>query len=329
MRRRKALLALGVIALSMPITAVAQTQARVWRIGILATRARPKSMQSDPYGTIPKALHDLGYIEGKNVMYEWRFAAGDYALLPALAAELVQLKVDLIFAVSGPATRAAQKTTQTIPIVMGTSYDPVRSGFVKSLSHPGGNVTGLSSMNEELVAKHLELLIAIVPKLSRAAVLLNFGNPGHRATLKSIEAESSTRNISVLPFDSRTPEDIRRSFAAMKERHVEGLIVGRDPLILQQHDEIVALAAAARIPAIYPNEEYAGESGLISYGSNSADHYRRAAVLVDRILKGARPADLPVEQPTKFTLKINVRSARALGITIPPSVLLRADEVIQ
>src|SRR6266540_794453 len=140
MRRRKALLALGMIALSIPITAAAQTQARVWRIGILATRARPKSMQSDPYGTIPKALHDLGYIEGKNVMYEWRFAAGDYALLPALAAELVQLKVDLIFAVSGPATRAAQKTTQTIPIVMGTSYDPVRSGFVQSLSHPGGNV---------------------------------------------------------------------------------------------------------------------------------------------------------------------------------------------
>jgi len=326
---RRNLLAFGMGALAAPLSLFAQQQGKVWRVGILATRARPASLESDPYGAIPQGMRALGYIEGKNIEYEWRFAGGDYTKLPKLAAEIVQLKVDLIVAVSATATRAAQQATQTIPIVMGSTYDPLGSGFVATLSHPGGNITGISSMNEDLSTKHLELLMSIMPRASRVAVLLNFATPGNRAVFEKVATASRQLKVSVLSFEARTSEDIKRSFSMMKGQRAEALIVARDPFFLQQSNQIAGLAADARLPAIYPSTEYAGSNGLLSYGVPSAANYKRAAVFVDKILKGAKPGDLPVEQPTQFELVINMKTAKALGIAVPQSILLRADRVIE
>ena len=327
--RRQLLLVLGAGALAVPLASFAQQQAKIWRVGFLSARRRPASLDTDYYGAFPRGMRDLGYVEGKNLAIEWRFAEGEYERLPGMVAELVQLKVDVIMALGPPAIVAAQKATTTIPIVVVTSVDPVGAGFVKSLARPGGNITGLSNLAGDISSKHLEMLLATMPTLARVAVLMNPANPAHAAMLKNVQYATQKAGIKILPVEAQTPQDIERAFSTLAREHVGAVIVALDPLFIQQGPQIAVQARKYRLPSIFANREYAEAGGLLSYGQNQLDIYRRAATYVDKILKGAKPADLPIEQPTKLELVINLKTAKALGITIPQSLLLRADEVLQ
>lgn len=326
--RRKLLIALGAGALAAPLGSYAQQQGKVWRVGFLALR-RPASLDSDLFGAFPQGMRELGYVEGKNMVIEWRFADGKSERLPGLAAELVLLKVDVIMTAGTQAISAAQKATTTIPIVMGGANDPVGSGFVHSLARPGGNITGPSLLLGDVTPKQLELLLTMVPKLSRVAVLVNPANVSYATLLNNIQAAAQRASIKVLPVETRTPQQIKDAFSMMARDKAEAVIVASDALFTQQIRQIAELAAKDRLPLIAPFREYVEAGVLMSYGQNLADHFRRAAGYVDRILKGAKSGDLPVEQPTKFELVINRRTAKALGLKIPVELLLRADKVIE
>jgi len=328
MKRREFLFALGAGALATPVSSVAQQPPKVWRIGYLSPRVR---MDSLPYErAFLQGMSELGYVEGKNVVVEWRFADGAYERLPYLAADLVRLNVDVIVAPSSSAIRAAQQATKTTPIVFISTGDPVGSGFVASLAQPGGNITGLSNTNLDVSAKLLELLVTMVPKLSRVAVLGNPGSSTHSAILKNVRAAALTRaGVRVLSVEARTREEIERSFGRMTQERADSVIVAADAFLNQQAQYIAPLALKRRLPSISQPRVYVEAGGLMSYGQNTADSYRHAATYVDKILKGAKPADLPVEQPTKFELVVNLKTAKALGLTIPESIRIRADEVIR
>jgi len=328
MKRREFLFALGAGALATPILSFAQQPPKVWRIGYLSPRVR---MDSLPYErAFLQGMSELGYVEGKNVVVEWRFADGAYERLPYLAAELLRLNVDVIVAPSSSAIRAAQQATKTTPIVFISTGDPVGSGFVASLAQPGGNITGLSNTNLDVSAKLLELLVTMVPKLSRVAVLGNPGSSTHSAILKNVRAAALTRvGVRVLSVEARTREEIERGFARMTQEHADSVIVAADAFLNQQAQYIAPLALKRRLPSISQPRIYVEAGGLMSYGQNTAESYRHAATYVDKILKGAKPADLPVEQPTKFELVVNLKTAKALGLTIPESIRIRADEVIR
>ena len=328
MKRRAFLFALGAGALATPISSFAQQSSRIWRIGYLSPRVR---MDSLPYErAFLQGMSELGYVEGKNVVVEWRFADGAYERLPYLAAELLRLNVDVIVAPSSSAIRAAQQATKTTPIVFISTGDPVGSGFVASLAQPGGNITGLSNTNLDVSAKLLELLVTMVPKLSRVAVLGNPGSSTHSAILKNVRAAALTRvGVRVLSVEARTREEIERGFARMTQEHADSVIVAADAFLNQQAQYIAPLALKRRLPSISQPRIYVEAGGLMSYGQNTAESYRHAATYVDKILKGAKPADLPVEQPTKFELVVNLKTAKALGLTIPESIRIRADEVIR
>ncbi len=328
-KRRKLTLALGAGALAAPFAAFSQQPAKVWRVGFLSGRRRPDSIDTDFYGTFPRGLRDLGYVEGKNLVIEWRFADGQYERLPGLAAELVRLNVDVIVAAGPPLIVAAQKATATIPIVIVTSIDPVDAGFVKSLARPGGNTTGISNLSGEVSPKHLEMLLTMVPKLARVAVLVNPGNPAHATMLKNVQAAAQTTKVTILPAEARTPQEIETAFSVMTKGSAGAIIVGLDPFFIQQRRQIAELAARNRLPSIATFREYVEEGGLLIYGQNLAEQFRHAAVFVGKILKGAKPADLPVEQSMKFDMVINGRTAKALGLKIPQSLLIMADKVIE
>jgi putative ABC transport system substrate-binding protein len=327
MKRRELLTALGAGAFLAPAASSGQAAPKVWRIGYLSPRSGPVDSQDHAFR---RGLADLGYVEGRNVAIEWRFANGGYERLPAMAAELVRMKVDVIVADSSAAIRAAQQATTTIPIVFPTTGDPVGSGFVASLARPGGNITGLSNANLDVSAKHLELLLAVVPKLSLVAVLGNPGSSTRAAIVKDLQsAARKDGRVRLLPVEARTPDEIERAFATLTEQRAGGLIIAADTfLISQQGPHIAALAIKHRLPSI-TTRGYVEAGGLMTYGHHIEDSFRRSASYVDRILKGAKPADLPVEQPTQFELVINMKTARALGLAIPQSVLLRADRVIE
>jgi putative ABC transport system substrate-binding protein len=329
MNRRKLLVAFGLGALAAPLVSVAQQQRKIWRIGFLAPRSRPTSSVPDVYSAFPQGMRELGYVEGKNFVIEWRFADGKFERLPGLAAELVQMKVDVIVAAGTVATEVAQRATTTIPIVIAASVDPVGSGFVKSLARPGGNITGLSLATSDFSPKHLELLMTVVPKLSRVAVLVSPDNSAHPGVLKSIQATAQKLGVQVLPVSAPTPDDIERGFAMMKRERAEAVIVAADAFFVLQRRQIVELALKHRLASMATNREYAAAGGLMSYGQNVADFYRRAATFVDKILKGAKPGELPIEQPAIFELVINRKTAKTLGIAIPQELLLRADRVIE
>ena len=322
--RRKLLVAIG----ATPLLAFAQ-QGKVWRIGILVPLSRPASLESHFLGAFPPAMRELGYIEGKNLVIEWRFADGKYERLPALAAELVKLKVDVILAGGSAGVQAAQQTTVSIPIVMASVIDPLHSGFVASLAHPGGNITGLSNMTSDLSPKHLEMLAKTVPNLSRVAVLMNPANPAHPAILRSLQAAAQRVGIVVLPAEARTREQVESAFSAMAKQRAGAMILAIDAFFTQQAPRIAELAARNRLPSISAFREYAEAGGLMSYGQSLADNFRRAASYVDKILKGAKPGDLPVEQSVKFELVINRKTARALGLAIPAEIIGFADQVIE
>jgi putative ABC transport system substrate-binding protein len=326
--RRKLLIMLGAGALAAPLGSFAQQQGKIWRVGFLSLR-RPASLNSDFYGAFLQGMRDLGYVEGKNLVIEWRFADGKLERLPELAAELVKLKVDVIVAAGPQAISAAQKATVTIPIVMATAPDPVGSGFVKSLAHPGGNITGLSNISADISPKQLEMLLSIVPKLSRVAVLVNPTNSSHATVLKNVQGAAQRIAVTILSLDARTPQEIEKAFSAMAREKAGAVIVARDGLLIQQARQIAALAVKYRMPSIHGIREYVEAGGLMSYGPSLTDNFRRAATYVDKIFKGAKPGDLPVEQPTKLELIINGKTAKALGLTIPQSLLISADKVIE
>jgi putative ABC transport system substrate-binding protein len=329
MDRRRFLLTSLAGALAVPLAAVAQPAAKIARIGYLTANIAVGSHLRDAF---LQGLRDLGYVEGRNVVIEYRSAEGALERLPALAAELVALKVDVIVASANLAALAAKQATRTLPIVFTAVGDPVTSGLVASLSRPGGNVTGLSQLAPELVGKCLEQLKQAVPGVSRVAVLWAPGALPERMQKDMLEgAEVSGRPLGVrLQFvEARGPADFDRAFSEMTRARAGALTVLASAMFFGEQRRLVDLADKNRLPAVYPSREFVDAGGLMSYGSDLADMFRRAAIYVDKILKGAKPGDLPVEQPTKFELVINLKTAKALGLTIPPSVLARADQVIE
>jgi putative ABC transport system substrate-binding protein len=275
-----------------------------------------------------QGLRDLGYVEGQSIILEPRWAEGKHERLPDLVADLVRLNVDVIVAAATPASRAAKAATALIPIVIVAVGEPVRAGLVSSLARPGGNVTGLGLLTPDLSGKRLELLLEIVRKLSRVAILMNPENPVSAIFFEETDAAARKLGIELQRLDARHPQDIERAFEAMSDQ-ADALIVFDDPALWSYRPRIVALAAARRKPAMYGLRDFVDDGGLMSYGPNRPDQYRRTAIFVDKILKGAKPADLPVEQPTKFDLVLNLKAAKALGLDVPPMLLARADEVIE
>jgi putative ABC transport system substrate-binding protein len=327
MDRRRFLLTSLAGVLARPLAVEAQQVARVPRIGFLI--ASSPSTIATRIEAFQQGLRELKYVEGKNIVIEWRYAEGKFDRLPALAAELVQLKVDVIVTAGPMDTRAAKKATSAIPIVMTWDQDPVGSGFVSSLARPGGNVTGLSSLAPEISAKQLELLKEIVPRLSRVVFLGNSAEPGNAQALRETEAAARSFGVQLQFSDVVAPNDIEATIRAASSARAHAMLVLTSPVAFAHRRRLVALAADHRLPVIYHRRQFVEDGGLMSYGVSQHDLDRRAATYVDRILKGARPAELPVEQPTKFELVINLKTAKALGLTIPPSLLARADQVIE
>ncbi|MEK7387115.1 MAG: ABC transporter substrate-binding protein [candidate division NC10 bacterium] len=318
----------GVMALlGGPFAAQAQPAGRVPRVGFLCARAGPSSHTV----AFLHGLRELGYVEGKDILIEWRFAPeGRRDPFPDLAAELVRLKVNLIVVASPPAIRPTKAATTSIPIIMAQSDDPIGAGFVTSLARPGGNITGLSFMAPELSGKQLELLKAAVPRASRVAVLSDINDRFTGRQLGAVQRAAATLGVKLQPLPIRgAPKDFDRAFAAMRKERAEALVVLPDVMFFDHQERLTTLAAKSRLPAVYGEREFADAGGLMAYGPNYDDLFRRSAYYVNRILKGAKPADLPVEQPTKFDLVINLKTAKALGLTIPQSLLVRADQVIQ
>jgi putative tryptophan/tyrosine transport system substrate-binding protein len=321
-----------VLAVSLSLASLAvegQSAAKIFRIGLLGSSSPTAPEASRIWEAFFQGLRELGYVEGQNILIEGRFYGNRTERLPALAVELVRLKVDVIVAQGPPAPEAAQRATSTIPIVMTVHQDPVGSGLVASLARPGRNVTGLSVLSTELVGKRLQLLKEAVPGLSRVAVLWDPTHP--TATLQLREAEVAARSLKVQlqVLEARAPSDLAGAFSTMTNGRAGGLIFLGGLMFFVERTRIVELAAQSRLPAIYGSKENAEAGGLMAYGPNLRESYRRAATYVDKILKGAKPAELPVERPTKFELVINMKTAKALGLTIPQSVLQRADQVIE
>ena len=314
---------LGLLGLA---SAVDAQQPAPRRIGVLLVGPSPESKEAQAFR---QGLRDAGYAEGRDVVIEWRSAAGDYARIPALAAELVQSKVDVVVVNGTPATRAAKHATSTIPIVMVLVADPVGSGLVANLAHPGENITGLSMMAIELIAKRLQLLKETIPRLTRVAVIGNPDNPLQPKMVEDLKAGAPSLAIELKFVGARTPEQFHPAFSALSQAHAQALYVIGDPFFFAHRTTLLKLVSKARLPCIYAERNFVDEGGLMSYGPNLGDEFRRSAGYVDKILKGAKPGDLPIEQPTKFELVVNLKTAKALGITIPESILLQVDEVIR
>ena len=307
--------------------AEAQQTKRLPRIGFLL--AVPASTISARVEAFRQGLRELGYMEGKNVVIEWRSTEGKADRLPTLAAELALLKVDVIVSGGPPPTRAAKQATRTIPIVMGYDDDPVGSGFVGSLAHPGGNITGLATLAPEISGKQIELLKEIVPRLSRVAVLGSASQPSNTQALKEINLAADAFGVKVQFLETRVAEDIATAFQPASKEHADAILVVTTPMLTTERRRWIDLALKSRLPTISARPEYVEDGALAFYGVSYTDLFRRAANYVDKILKGASPADLPVEQPTKFELVINLKTAKQIGLTIPPNVLARADRVIK
>jgi putative ABC transport system substrate-binding protein len=307
--------------------AVGAQPTKITRIGYLD--AVSLSVNAAPVEAFRQGLRTLGYVDGKNIFIEWRSADGKLDRLPALAAELVHLKVDIIVTGGRSATRADKEATSTIPIVMAQDPDPVGTGFVASLAQPGGNITGLSNLRPELSGKRLELMKEIVPKLARLAVLGTSSVPGNAQSLKEMELGASAVRVQLQYLDVLGPKEIETVFRAASKGRADAVLVLGSPFLLSHRIQVVDLALKSQLPAIYYSTEFVEDGGLMSYGVNINDLFRRAATYVDKILKGTKPADLSVEQPTKYELVINLKTAKQIGLTIPQSVLYRADRVIK
>ena len=295
------------------------------QLGFLRIVAPPQ----DYIDALEQGLRDRGYVPGRDVVIDYRFADGREDQLERLAKELVERKVAILIVAGNQAVRAARNATRSVPIVFAVVNDPVAGGFVKSLARPGGNITGTTLLSSTLAGKRLELLKVVLPHVSRVAVLINKDNPAHAVAWKETLAAATTLRVQVQPFEVQGAASFDGAFARMVKDRAEGLVLFEDAMFATERARIAALAAQARLPAVYGQRNSVDDGGLMSYGPSIVDAYRNAGNFVDKILKGAKPADLPVEQPTKFELVINLKTAKALGLTIPQSLLLRADEVIQ
>ena len=325
MRRREFITLVGGAAAAWSIAARAQQTNKVWRIGCIAGG----SPQSAGLDGIPKGLRELGHEEGRDFVIEWRYAEGRYERIAGLVAELVNLRVDVLVLLTAAAIPVAQRATTTIPIVMGYSVDPVGNGFVASLARPGGNITGLASSADDSSPKQVELLANVVPQLSRLGLLTHPDNPNRGPVIKSVETAARTIGASVIIASAENEETIENAFDRFANDHADGVLVMAEGLFNTQRNQIAELALARRLPTMFSQRAYVAAGGLISYGQNLTDFFRLAATYVDKIMRGARPADLPVQQPTAFELVINLKTASALGLNVPPMLLARADEVIE
>ena len=323
MKRREFITLLGGMAAGWPLAARGQN--RVWRLGALETTSQ--AMNSANYNILREALRDLGYVEGQNLVIEYRSADGRDERFPQLAAELVSMKVDLILTRGTPATVAARNASGTIPIVMTSTADPF--AVVGNIARPGGNVTGMASLLVDLASKRLALLAEVVPGLARVGILSNPDNPNYPRTRKNNETAAQSLGMQLVQLDVRTPEDIAAAFVAASRQRLDALSAATESVTQANRSLIAGLATEHRLPAVYGSREFVDAGGLIAYGVSYPDLYRRAAIFVDKIFKGAKPADLPVEQPTRFELIVNLKAARRIGLTIPETFLARADEVIE
>jgi putative tryptophan/tyrosine transport system substrate-binding protein len=315
--------------LLIPLLTVAQQGAKPPRVGILFYGFPPASEPEPLVRAFVDGLRGLGWVEGQNVRLEWRYAEGKTDRYPALVADLMALKVDLLVAFSTPAALAAKQATTTIPTIMVAVSDPVGSGLVGSLARPGGNITGLSLLAPELSAKRLDLFKQAMPKLARAAVLWNTANAGMVLRFRETESASRALGVAIHSVGVQGPGDFETAFATISKHRPDALLVLADTVTVAHRRRTIEFAAANRLPAIYESRQFTDDGGLMSYGLRMPDHFRRAAFFVDKIIKGAKPADLPVEQPISFELVINLKTARALGLMLPPALLLRADQVIE
>ena len=323
MRRRDLVFAFAGTAV-WPLMAYAQQPPKLRRIGVLSGVAA----RGPAHGALVEALRDLGYVEGQNVAIEWRFAAGRTELFPEMAADLVRLKVDVIVAAASPVGFAVKKATTTIPVIVVASHDGVGTGLFSSLAHPGGNVTGIESLAPEIDAKRVELLKNIVPHCSRLAVLYNPTAPGNTAHLEYLNNAAKVVGVTVMAVEARSRSDFDIALAALLSDRPDAAIVVTDPLIFLERKRVVEFGTQHAIPIMYEFKEFVELGGLLSYGPSLMDMWRRAASYVDKILKGAKPADLPVEQPTKFELVVNLKTAKRFGLEVPPLLLAQAHEVI-
>ena len=328
LKRREFITLLGGAAAAWPLAARAQQPAaKVPRIGFLGNSTA--DLEANLVGPFRDGLRALGYEEGRNIVIEYRWAEGEYERFPALIAELVASNVDVIVTAGTPASLAVKKATTTIPLVMVAVGDPVATGLVASLARPGGNITGLTSISSEMEGKRLELLREVVPKVSHIAVLWNAASPIQVIEEGEVRAAARVLEIKMLSLGVRTREEIDDALATIIRERPDALLVLADRLFLHHRTRIIAFAAQERLPGVHAYRELIEAGGLMSYGPSYADMHRRAAAYVDKILKGAKPADLPVERPVKFELVVNLKAAKALGLTIPPSVIFRADEIIE
>ena len=323
MRRRQfvAIAAGGLVA--WPFHSYAQQSAKVWHIGFIAHRYETF------YDPLFSGLKELGYVEGQNLVVERRYAEGEAERFKAFAQEMVRLGVDAIIVVTTPAAMAARNETKTIPIIHPAAIDPVGTGLIASLAHPGGNVTGLAVLNGETSAKRVELLQEVIPGLSKGAVLWNSANPANSLAWRETESAGRKLGVALVSQEVRGPQDFETTFAAMSELHPDVLLVVQDALTLEHRKEIIDFTLQNKLPGMFVGKEWVEEGGLMSYGDRLPERYRRAADLVDKVLRGTKPADIPVEQPTTFELAVNLKTARAIGLTFPPTFLARADVVIE
>jgi putative tryptophan/tyrosine transport system substrate-binding protein len=328
-KRRKFIIALGASALIAPHGSFAQQQGKVWRVGFLYFGSRQSALDTGRYPAFVQSMRELGYIEGKNVHIETRFGDGKVERLRGIVAELVRSKVDVIVATGSAAYRALQHAAASIPIVVTVTADPMIDGLAESLARPGGNFTGLTDTAADLGPKQIELLMAVVPQLSRAGVLLNPDNVSHPVQMKRLMLAAQRVGVQVVLAEAGTTTEIEPGFAALARERANAVILFGDTFFVQQLQQISQAAIKYRVPSMYTLHEYAEAGGLMSYGADLVDNFRRAATYVDKILRGARPGDLPFEQAARYSLAINLKTAKVLGITIPQAVLLRADEVIQ
>jgi len=318
---------IATVLLTVAVVADAQQATKIPRIGYIGTNS--PTTNAARIEAFRQGLRALGYVEGKNIVIEWRWAEGQLDRLPALTAELVRLKVDIIVSAGPALTRLLKDATKTIPIIMGFDNDPVGNGFVASLARPGGNITGLSTLAPEISGKQLELLKETLPKLSRVAVLGNSTLPGSAQALKEIELAGRGFKVKLQFLDVLNPKDIKTAFRAAVKGRAEAVLVLQNPILSYNRKQVIDLAVKNRLPVIYDRTEFVEDGGLMTYSVNIADLDRRAATYVDKILKGRTPADLPVEQPMRFEFIINLKAAKQIGLTIPPNVLVRADKVIR
>jgi len=327
MRRRQFITLLGGAAATWPLAARAQQPAKIPRIGFLGNSTA--TMEANLIGPLRDGLRELGYEEGRNVIIEFRWADGKYDQFPALVAELLAAKVDVIITAGTPATLAIKKATSTVPLVFIAVGDPVGTGVVPNLGRPGGNITGLSSIAPDLEGKRLELLREVVPKLSHVAFFLNPANAFHTASMRQARVAAQSLGIKLQPMEVNKSEQLDGAFASIVKEKPDALLILADRIFLHNRKRMMEFAIHQRLPSVNAYRELVEAGGLISYGPSYEDMHRRAAVYVDKILKGTKPADLPIEQPTKFTLLINLKTAKTLGLTVPPTLVARADELIE